>query len=385
MDRLAHRAVAAEAEGDVRDAAGHQGVRQVVLDPAGRLDVVGAVGRVLLDARRHREDVRVEDDVLGGADLVDEDPVGPLADDLAALERVGLALLVERHDDDSGAVLARQAGVLAERLLALLHRDRVDDRLALGDLEARLDDLPLAGVDHERDAADVGLGRDEPQEPVHRRDAVDHPLVHVDVDDLGARLDLLAGDVEGRGVVLLGDQAAEAGRARDVRALADVDEEAVPVDDARLEAGEPQRPRHVGGHAGACRPGAAAIAAMCSGVVPRHPPTMLTRPAVANSPTTRAIASGVSSYSPKALGRPAFGWAETKQSAMREELRDVGARLTGAERTVEADCQGPGVAHGVPERLGHLPREVRPDASVIVPEIMTGQRRSCSSNSVSSA
>ena len=39
------------------------------------------------------------------------------------------------------------------------------------------------------------------------------------------------------------------------------------------------------------------------------------------------------------------------------ELRDVGAQLTGAERAVEADRQGAGVAHGVPERLGHLPRE----------------------------
>ena len=63
---------------------------------------------------------------------------------------------------------------------------------------------------------------------------------------------------------------------------------------------------------------ASAIAAMCAGVVPQQPPTMLTSPAVANSPTTRAIASGVSSYSPKALGSPAFGWADTKQSAMRD-------------------------------------------------------------------
>jgi hypothetical protein len=36
---------------------------------------------VLLDAGGHREDVGVDDDVLGReADLVDEDPVGALAD-----------------------------------------------------------------------------------------------------------------------------------------------------------------------------------------------------------------------------------------------------------------------------------------------------------------
>ena len=72
------------------------------------------------------------------------------------------------------------------------------------------------------------------------------------------------------------------------------------------------------GARGVPRVDASAMAAMCGGVVPQQPPTMLTRPAVANSPTTRAIASGVSSYSPKALGRPALGWAETKQSAMRD-------------------------------------------------------------------
>ena len=79
--------------------------------------------------------------------------------------------------------------------------------------------------------------------------------------------------------------------------------------------------RSAGGTCAGCRGApcvdAVAIAAMCSGVVPQHPPTMLTSPASANSPMTRAIASGVSSYSPKALGSPAFGWAETKQSAIR--------------------------------------------------------------------
>ncbi len=89
---------------------------QVLLDPAGRLDEVDAVVGVLLDAGGEGEAVGVEDDVLGReADLVDQDPVGALADLLAALEVVGLAVLVEGHHDRGGAVLAAQAGVLAER------------------------------------------------------------------------------------------------------------------------------------------------------------------------------------------------------------------------------------------------------------------------------
>ena len=41
-----------------------------------------------------------------------------------------------------------------------------------------------------------GLAGDQLREAVHRLDAVDHPLVHVDVDDLRAGLHLLAGDRE---------------------------------------------------------------------------------------------------------------------------------------------------------------------------------------------
>ena len=64
---------------------------------------------VLLDPCRDREDVRVEDDVLRReADVVDEQPVRALADRHLALDRLRLALLVERHDDDAGAVAAHR-------------------------------------------------------------------------------------------------------------------------------------------------------------------------------------------------------------------------------------------------------------------------------------
>ena len=50
------------------------------------------------------------------------------------------------------------------------------------------------------------------------------------------------------------------------------------------------------------------IAVICEGVVPHHPPTMLIKPSSANSFIIDAVNSGDSSYSPKALGKPAFGW-----------------------------------------------------------------------------
>ena len=51
----------------------------------------------------------------------------------------------------------------------------------------------------------------------------------------------------------------------------------------------------------------AAISRMCSGVVPQQPPTMLTSPDSPNSRRISAVSAAPSSYSPKALGRPAFG------------------------------------------------------------------------------
>src|SRR3546814_8145169 len=59
-----------------------------------------------------------------------------------------------------------------------------------------------------------------------------------DLDHLGAGFDLLQGDFQGLGVVLLADQAGELGGAGDVGALADVDEQRAAVDGERLQTRE---------------------------------------------------------------------------------------------------------------------------------------------------
>ncbi len=120
-------------------------MRQLLADEARRLDEGYAVTVMLLDAGRDREDVRIEDDVFRReADLVDQDVVGALADRGLALEGVGLALLVERHHHHRGAVAAHDLGVMDEGLLALLHRDRIDDALALHAFQAGFDHLRIS-------------------------------------------------------------------------------------------------------------------------------------------------------------------------------------------------------------------------------------------------
>ena len=58
---------------------------------------------------------------------------------------------------------------------------------------------------------------------------------------------------------------------------------------------------------GASRDTCLTMAARCSGRVPQQPPIRLTQPWRAKSPMTSAMCSGVSSYWPNSLGRPALG------------------------------------------------------------------------------
>ncbi len=293
---LADLVVAAEAEGDVGDAAADLGVGQVGFDPAGGVDEVDGVVVVLLHAGGDGEDVGVEDDVFGReADLVDEDAVGALADADLLVVGGGLALLVEGHDDDGGAVLEDRARRCARNLSSpSLSEMELTMPLPCRHLEAGLDDLPLGGVDHEGDFGDLGLAGEELQVAGHGGDAVDHALVHADVDDVGAVFDLLAGDADGLFVLAFLDELRELWRAGDVGALADHDVDAGLLGEG-LRAGEAERLEcrwsrsrcalaPAQSQRGALPSSALAMAAMCSGVLPQQPPAMLMRPPWAKSP-----------------------------------------------------------------------------------------------------
>ena len=304
VDRLPHRLVAAEAEADVRHAAGDMAGREAALELAGGLDEGHRVAIVLLDAGGDREHVWIEDDVLRReADFLGQQPEGARADLDLACDGVGLALFVEGHHHDGRAVAAHQPRLAQELGFAFLQRDRIDDALALQAFQPGLDHRPLRAVDHHRHAGDVGLGGDQVEEGDHRLLAVEQALVHVDVDHLRAVLDLLAGHRDGFVVAAFQDQFLELRATGDVGALADVDEVGLRGDQQRFQPGQAgmagQRTHATSASAGTCRGGrpctAAAIAAMCAGVVPQQPPTRFNRPLSANSRSTAAMSSGVSS------------------------------------------------------------------------------------------
>ena len=104
---------------------------------------------------------------------------------------VRLTFFVERHHDHGRPIPPNQGGLLDEFSLAFLQADAVDDRLALDVLEPCLQHLPFGAVDHDGDLADIRFRSDEAKEFLHRSLRIQHALIHVDVDDLGAAFYLL--------------------------------------------------------------------------------------------------------------------------------------------------------------------------------------------------
>ncbi|MCY1455715.1 hypothetical protein D9M71_728690 [compost metagenome] len=125
---------------------------------------------------------------------------------------------------------------------------------------------------------------------------------------------------------------------------------------------------------------ASAMAWMCAGVVPQQPPMMLRKPLWANSSTTTAISAGVSSYSPKAFGRPALGCADTWVPALVASSSRYGRSSLAPRAQFRPTEIGLAWRTEFQNASVVWPDRVRPEASVMVPEIMIGNSKPTSSN-----
>ncbi len=207
VNSFTYRVVAAEREGNVRHAAGNQRVRQLAFDVLTGADKVLRVVVVLFNTGGDGKDIRVEDDVFRReAHLFGENFVGSAANLNFAFAGVGLSLLVKSHHHHRGAVATQQLRVMDKGLHTLFHRDGVHDAFTLNALQPFFDNFPFRGVDHNRHAGDIRLAGNQVEEAHHRRFSVEHPLIHIDIDNLRAAFHLLAGDVQRFAVLLFFNQ-----------------------------------------------------------------------------------------------------------------------------------------------------------------------------------
>src|SRR5688572_21582727 len=105
VHRFAYYIVAAERERNVAQPARNLRALTALFDDPRGLDKVDGVAIVLLHARRHGEDVGIEDDVLRRkADLFGQQLKSALANPHLLIDLDRLTSLVERHHNDRRAV-----------------------------------------------------------------------------------------------------------------------------------------------------------------------------------------------------------------------------------------------------------------------------------------
>ncbi|MND65278.1 hypothetical protein D3C80_566420 [compost metagenome] len=206
-------------------------MRQVSFDVGTGFDKVDGVVVMLFNTGSNGENIRVENNVFRReADALGQNFIGTAANLEFALARIGLAHFVKRHHHHRGTVTTHQLGMVNKGLFALFHRDGVNDAFALNALQAFFDHRPFGGVDHDRHPGDIRLTGDQVEKTHHRRFRVEHPLIHVDVDNLGAAFHLLASNRQRFAVFLFFDQPLKACRAGHVGTLTHVDEQRFGID-----------------------------------------------------------------------------------------------------------------------------------------------------------
>ena len=117
-------------------------------DRLASLNIELGVVVMLVHASRDRQDVQIEDNVLGSEVDGFEEVVCSDANINLILKQNRLTCLVESHDDDSSAVLLNKPCLLHEFFLTLLQGYTIDDALALALLQTRLNNAKLGGVYH---------------------------------------------------------------------------------------------------------------------------------------------------------------------------------------------------------------------------------------------
>ncbi|GBE45343.1 hypothetical protein BMS3Bbin11_00429 [bacterium BMS3Bbin11] len=123
---------------------------------------------MFLDAGGNGKDVRVKDDVFSReGDFLCQQFIGTGADFYFARVGISLTVFVKGHDDDSCTVLTAKSCLFEKGFFAFLHRDGVNDTLALYTFKASFNNVPFRRIDHNRNFAYVRFGANQVEELNH--------------------------------------------------------------------------------------------------------------------------------------------------------------------------------------------------------------------------
>ena len=360
MDRLADRVVAAEREGDVGDAAAHLGVRQRPLDPARGLDEVDRVVVVLLDPGGDREDVRIEDDVLGRESRPPWSADGKRACRsrcVAAACRPGPA----RRTPSRPRRRRSAAPACAWR------RNSASPSFRLIELTTDLPCThfrPASITLHLLESIMTGTREMSGSEAIRLRNVTIAACESSMASSMFTSMicapfsTCWRATVQRFGVVAAQDQPRERLRAGDVGALADVHEQRVVADvraaPARTAAAS-SRPRAPAAARTVAR--LRAMARICAGVVPQQPPDDIEEARLRELAQDARHVLGRLVVLAHLVGQTGVRVQRRMRVRDARQLLDVRAQVLRTQRAVQSDRERPRVRHRVPERADGLARQ----------------------------
>ena len=221
----AHRFVTAKRERNVGKTAGDMCAGKFFSDPRRRIDKCAPIIIVFFNAGRDRKDIGIKNDILGRkSDFFGKQFISARADAHFILSGFSLPFFVKGHHHCRRTIGKYRPSLFQKLLFAFFHRNRINDSFSLNAFQSGFDHFPFGRVDHDWHTSNVRLGSNQVEKSPHGVNAIKHPLVHIDVDDLRAVFNLLARHFNGVRVASLGDHLAEHRRAGHVGSLANIDE-----------------------------------------------------------------------------------------------------------------------------------------------------------------
>ena len=167
-------------------------MRQLSFDICAGFDKVHGIVVMLFDTGRHGENIGVKNNVFRReADCFSQQFVGTSANFNFPRARIRLPNFIKRHYHHRRTIATNLTRMLDEFILALFHRDRVHNPLALNALQTFFDDFPFGRINHYRHTGNIRLAGDQIKETHHCRFGIEHPFIHIDINDLRTAFYLL--------------------------------------------------------------------------------------------------------------------------------------------------------------------------------------------------
>ena len=140
---------------------------------------------------------------------------------------IRLPFFIKGHNDHCCAITTHKFGVFNKSGFAFFKRNGIHHSFALDTFKTGFQNIPFRRIQHNRHFGDIRFRGNQHQKPHHCFFGLQHALVHVDVYNLGAILNLLFGNVQRRFKITFDNQPFKRSRTGYIGPFANINKQTV--------------------------------------------------------------------------------------------------------------------------------------------------------------